>query len=138
MRLAELSTDYWQLLSAEEAHAKHPDTFWIPTRQDRENLVRGAAAKMLFEIEATDAKGKIQSGVERMWVIVSEKISDTYFGILDSQPASLKPSDGTYLCFGAEIPFKAEHVIDIQIPPKEYAEWQLGQKPEREWPRNAG
>jgi hypothetical protein len=41
-----------------------------------------------------------------------------------------------YLCFGAEIPFRAEHVIDIDDPPTEHVEWQLGQSPERRWPRD--
>jgi hypothetical protein len=40
-----------------------------------------------------------------------------------------------YLCLGAEIPFLAEHVIDIDTPPQDYADWQLSQNPERIWPR---
>ncbi len=41
----------------------------------------------------------------------------------------------TTLCMGAELPFLPEHVIDIGDPPAEYVEWQLGQEPERRWPR---
>ncbi len=58
-----------------------------------------------------------------------------YIGILDNIPATFDPSDSTYLCFGAEIPFGPEHVIDIGDPPADYVEWQLRQKPERVWPR---
>lgn len=70
-----------------------------------------------------------------MYVIISEKIGDTYIGILDNQPASFDRSDDTYLRYGAEVPFLAEHVIDIEQPPPEYIEWQLGQPPDRRWPR---
>ena len=113
----------------------NPDTFWIPSRNDRENLRRGQAAKLVFDIETDDA-GKVVVGGERMWVIVAEKHEDTYIGILDNQPASVEPGETVYLCFGAEIPFRAEHVADIGDPPAEYVEWQLGQVPERHWPRN--
>ena len=71
-----------------------------------------------------------------MWVIVVEKIDDTYFGVLNSQPVSIEHGEDVYLCFGAEVPFKAEHIIEIDAPPAKYAEWQLGQKPEREWLRD--
>ena len=66
-----------------------------------------------------------------MWVLVAERLGGGYIGILDSQPASVERSDNVYLCFGAEIPFFPEHVIDIADPPAEYVEWQLSQPPER-------
>ena len=67
-------------------------------------------------------------------MIVSEIIGSQYIGILDFQPACIeRDQDDIYLCFGAEIPFSFEHVIDIDTSPEEYIEWQLGQKPERTW-----
>ncbi len=69
-----------------------------------------------------------------MWVIVADQIGDAYIGILDAQP-SFDPSEDVYLRFGAEIPFRPEHVIEIAQPPRKYVEWQLGQPPERVWPR---
>lgn len=137
MRLANMETDYWRLLSGEERHAINPDSFWIPERVRREILSRGDAVKLMFEIEGVNDKGEIERGVERMWVIVAEKIGAIYIGILDNQPASVEPSDDSYLCFGAEVPFCAEHVIDIARPPDAYIEWQLNQEPERGWPREA-
>jgi len=56
-------------------------------------------------------------------------------GILDNQPTCLDFEDDSYLRFGAEIPFKAEHVIDIADPPQRDINWQLGQPPERLWSR---
>ncbi|WP_206075657.1 hypothetical protein [Marinobacter sp. NP-4(2019)] len=127
--------DHWELGSAEESHAKAPDTFWIPELAARKSLKRGDAEKLLFQIEFLDEGGAPFIQVERMWVIVSEVIGDSYIGTLDSKPATVEPEDDVYLVFGAEIPFKAEHIADIGAPPEDYVEWQLGQPPERVWNR---
>jgi hypothetical protein len=134
MRLASFENDYWQLRSGEKSHEANPDSFWIPVLTERQHLTRGQAARLIFDIE-TDDEGRIEVGGERMWVIVSEKIGDTYIGILDNQPACIDPDDNFYLGFGAEIPFKAEHVIDIDTPPQDYAEQVLSQAPEQRWLR---
>ena len=136
IRLPTLERNFWSLASDEKANAENPDTFWIPERERREQLRRGDAAKMIFEIESEDADtGAIVVNRERMWVIVTEKIGDTYIGMLDNQPATIEPADDVYLRFGAEVPFKAEHIIDIDRPPDDYIERQLGQPPARRWPR---
>lgn len=134
MRLPALDTDYWELRSAERSHAENPTKFHIPPLEARNSLSRGRAAKLIFDIAAYDESGQIIVGGERMWVIVAERIGDSYIGILDSKP-SLESTDDVYLVFGAEIPFLPEHVIDIAEPPKEYQDWQLSQPPERKWPR---
>ena len=137
MRLANFKEDYWELRSGEKSHQEHPDTFWIPDLSDRKSLKRGDAAKLIFDIECEDENGKITIEGERIYVIVSEVVGDKYIGILDSQPACIdKDQGGVYLGFGVEIPFSPEHVIDIDRPPEDYIEWQLGQSPERTWPRN--
>jgi hypothetical protein len=133
MHLPSFESDYWELRSGEEAHREHPDTFWIPPLEQRQNLNRGQAARLIFDIESEDEDGNINVQSERMWVTVSERHGDYYIGILNNQPVSLKPADDVYLCFGAEIPFLPEHVIDIANPPNEFVEWQLGQPPERCW-----
>jgi hypothetical protein len=134
MRLPSIKTDYWELRSAEASHAKYGDDFWLPPLEERQNLKRGQAARLIFDIEV-DNEGTIEVQGERMYVIVSEKIGDTYIGILDNQPACSDFEDDVYLRMGVEVPFLAEHVIDIENPPQDYVEWQLGQKPERIWPR---
>src|SRR5262245_9033588 len=133
VRLAELSRDFWELRSGEASARKSPDTFHLPPLEERKGLKRGQAAKLIFEVESEDEAGKRQIQGERMWVIVAERVGATYIGILDSQPASLVPGDDVYLCFGAEIPFLPEHVIEIASPPADYVEWQLSQAPERKW-----
>jgi hypothetical protein len=136
MRLASFERDFWQLQSGEQSHQEHPDSFWIPPLEQRQNLQRGQAARLIFEIEGEEEGGNVSRQGERMWVIVAEKVGDVYIGILDNQPVCLGRSDEVYLRFGAEVPFRAEHVIDIGQPPPEYVEWQLGQPPERRWPRD--
>jgi hypothetical protein len=136
VRLAELSRDFWGLRSGEESARKSPDNFKIPSLDARKGLNRGDAAKLIFEIESEDEGGKVVLQGERIWVIVLEQVGPYYIGILDGQPASVEPSEKVYLCFGAEVPFLPEHVIDIASPPTEYVEWQLGQEPARKWPRD--
>jgi len=135
MELATFEKDFWQLRSGEKSHEENPDSFWMPELEERKSLKIGDAAKLIFDIESEDEEGKVHVEGERIYVIVSEIIDDFYIGILDSQPATFEVTDETYLCFGAEIPFKAEHIIDIDRPPEDYIEWQLGQKPERIWYR---
>ncbi len=134
MRQPSLKIDYWELRSAEESHAKYRDDFWIPALEERRGVVRGQAVRLIFDIE-TDNDGKAKVGGERMWVIVSEKLGDTYVGILDNQPACLDPDDDFYLSFGVEAPFKAEHITSIDQPPQDYMEEVLTQAPVRNWPR---
>ena len=136
MRLATLQRDFWQLRSAEEAHRQHPETFLIPALEERQNLRRGQAAKLIFDIETQGDRDEIVLTGERMWVIVAERVGGLYVGILDSQPATVIPNDRVYLRFGAEIPFAPEHVIEIATPPSDYVEWQLSQAPERHWLRD--
>lgn len=136
MRLPTLENDFWTLRSGEASHQANPDKFWIPSVEDRHNLQRGTAARLIFDIEAEDHDGNVVVSGERMWVIVAERVGEFYVGILDNKPATLEPSESVYLCFGAEIPFAPEHVIDIADPPQDYVEWQLGQMPERSWPRD--
>lgn len=136
MKLANFEDDYWQLRNGEESHKASPETFWIPTIEQRKALKIGDAAKVILEIECQDDDGEIIVEGERGYVIVSEIVGDKYIGILDFQPVCIeKGQDDIYLCFGAEVPFSHENVIDIDRPPEDYIKWQLGQKPERIWHR---
>ena len=136
MRLPSFELDFFELRSGEESRRKNPESFWIPDEAKRKSLKRGDAAKVILDIEGYEEDGRVTVQGERVWVIIAEQVGDAYIGILDSQPALLEPSDEAYLVFGAEIPLRPEHVIDIARPPEDYVEWQLGQKPERHWPRD--
>ena len=105
-------------MSAEERHAAHPETFRIPSRCDREHLVPGDAAKLLFDIETREAGRVVDRGVDRMWVVVKARLGGgVYLGMLDNDPGRADPGS---LREGAEIRFRPEHVADIARPPREY------------------
>ena len=135
MRAATIDRHYWQLESGEARHAAST-RFHIPDRAAREALRRGQAAKLLFEIEGETEDGTVERIVERMWVLVAERVGDGYVGILDNQPSSLDRSPDVYLTEGAEIPFWPEHVIAIAEPPPEWIASRLGRPPARTWPRD--
>ena len=62
MRLPTIKTDYWELRSAEESHAKNGDNFWIPALEARQNIKRGQAARLIFDIEVDDEGKNRHSG----------------------------------------------------------------------------
>lgn len=123
LRLATFEEDFWQLRSGEESHKENPEHFWIPDLEIRQNLKRGDAVKLIFDFEGYNENGELEIGGERMWVVVKEKVGDFYLGILDNQPAGM---DEEFLDKGSEICFKAEHIIDVGFPPKEYLEERFG------------
>lgn len=136
MRLATFAEDYWELESGEARHADAPDRFSIPPRAERQDLQRGIAAKLMFAIETEDEESAIEISVERMWVVVREKIDACYIGILINQPISFElANDDTYLCKGAEIAFMAEHVIDTDTPPEDFLTELFAAPPSKTWDR---
>jgi hypothetical protein len=135
MRLASRALDYWELRLADESHRAHAETFWIPPLEQRQSLRRGQAVKLIFDIEGIEPDGSVVAQGQRMWVLVTERLGDTYVGILDNEPA-LEPAENVYLRKGAEIPFRAEHVADIADPPDDYAAERLATRPSRRWPRH--
>ena len=118
-----LDADGWMLVSAEERHAANPETFEIPSRTDRETLVPGVAAKLLFHIETREANRAVDRGVDRMWVIVRAVGPDGYVGVLDNDPGR---SEGLNLHEGDAIVFGPEHVAAIEYPSKEYVVGKYG------------
>jgi hypothetical protein len=134
LRLPSIERDSWELRSGEVSHAANPKTFWIPPLAQRQGLRRGDGVKLDFDIEAVEEDGSLSRHGERMWVIVTGHHGDTFIGILDNQPEAIEPGEGVYLQKGAEIPFLAEHVVDIDLPPAEYVKVRLAEPPLHRWP----
>lgn len=118
-----LDADGWMLVSAEERHLADPETFEIPSKGERETLVPGAAAKLLFHIETKEAGRVIDRGVDRMWVIVQAISADGYTGVLDNDPGQ---SEGLNLHEGDVIVFGPEHVAAIDYPSRDYVVGKYG------------
>jgi len=108
--MATLDEDGWELANAEELHARHPDRFQIPSRQERASLQVGARVKLVFLLR-TERKGQPIIQGERMWCTIREVVAGRYVATLDSDPATsqvLKPGD--------RVEFGPEHVASVLIP----------------------
>lgn len=97
----------YALDNGEELNREHPDTFWIPPRDERENLLPGELVKLIFRISLEE-----EPHVERMWVIVKERVANGYIGVLDNDPYCT-----TELQSGEQIEFRPEHIIQIYEEP---------------------
>jgi hypothetical protein len=110
MRQPDLFHDGWSLDNGEVLNRAHPDSFEIPNAAVREILQPGDWAKLIFRINVDDAE--TPAAVERMWVLVTQRLPAGYLGVLDNEPRSIQPNDDFWL--GAELPFEPRHIIDVQ------------------------
>lgn len=130
MREPDWDIEGWTLRNGEEAHSAAPDTFWIPSLSERASLKVGDYAKLIFEISVDDPEDPVS--VERMWVIVRERIGGRYLGRPDNEPDALAPNDEFWV--GTEVPFGPEHIINIE--PGDDASIALAvEAPLKSWPR---
>jgi uncharacterized protein YegJ (DUF2314 family) len=73
----------------------------------RKILQPGDFAKLMFRI-AVGAEEE----VERMWVIIRDRTSSGYVGMLDNEPDSIPPNDRLWL--GTEVLFEYRHIIAVE------------------------
>ena len=92
----------WYLESAEERHRTHPESFFIPSREEREGLGEGRSVQLLFR--STDP----EPHTERMWVTVESGDRSGYAGTLQNRPERLGG-----LAPGDPVAFDPEHVATI-------------------------
>lgn len=55
----------FELENGETLNREYLDTFWIPSKDQRENLLPGEIVKLIFRISYGN-----EASVERMWVTV--------------------------------------------------------------------
>jgi uncharacterized protein YegJ (DUF2314 family) len=120
---SKMASDGWELISAEDRNAAHPNTFQIPARENREALAPGDGAKLLFDIETRENGRIVDRGVDRMWVIVRARIEGGHVGVLDNDPGT---AENVQLREGDVITFGPEHITDIVTPPREYVKEKYG------------
>lgn len=109
MRAPNLHTDGWRLEDGEKLNAEYPATFQIPDFEVRNILQPGDIAKLIFSIAV---RGEGEPSVERMWVIVRERVPGGYLGILDNDPDCIEQNEQFWS--GIELPFEPRHVIDVR------------------------
>ncbi|WP_163266411.1 DUF2314 domain-containing protein [Chelativorans alearense] len=131
MREPDFDLDGWCLDDGEEYHRAAPDTFWIPDRVAREGLQPGDLAKLIFRISVGDPEAPV--AVERMWVLVRERIPGGYLGILDNDPVAIEENEEFWS--GIELPFAAHHVVNINER-NENTIALAAQEPKRHWPKS--
>lgn len=107
---SEPSRDRWCLEDGEQQHREAPTTFLIPDLEVRRGLQPGDFAKLIFKIAMDDEEEP--ESVERMWVIVRERVRGGYFGVLNNQPATISENDQLWV--GTELPFEPRHSISAQ------------------------
>ena len=95
----------YRILNAEERAKSYPDTFFIPSLEDRESIEPGSLVKLIFS--GRDSSGRAVN--ERMWVRVESRgASRVYRGQLDNDPVFLRG-----LRRGDRISFRPIHVTEI-------------------------
>lgn len=102
----------WGLLDAEAQHEAFPDTFPIPTADERLALRTGDMVKLVFVLDPPPSSGP---NAERMWVEVRAAQPDgSYEGWLTNRPVvitTLEPS--------SVVAFEARHVAGIALRKEE-------------------
>ncbi|KQN06446.1 hypothetical protein ASE78_15945 [Sphingomonas sp. Leaf25] len=84
---------------------------------------------MIFRISVDNSEEPV--AVERMWVVVRERIPGGYLGVLDNEPDSIGKTDEFWV--GTELPFRPEHIINIED--RDAASMSLAtEEPRTRWP----
>jgi hypothetical protein len=99
----------YTLDDAEARNREAPDSFLIPSRAARENLLPGEIVKLLFRIPSPNSVD-----VERMWVRIDERTGGAYVGTLTNDPRTTQEFG-----VGARVNFGPQHIIAIHGKPHE-------------------
>ena len=93
----------YRLANAEDGHAAAPRSFFIPSRTERDGLVPGDLAKLVFAlVDPQEADPE----AERMWVEVTDRAAGGgYVGLLTNAPRVI-----TTIGIGDRVEFGPEHV----------------------------
>ena len=90
------------LASGIERHERSPESFWIPSPDEKSAIQPGDYVKLIF------VQGDENPRVERMWVKVTSREGDSLRGTLANVPYAL-----TELKYNTEIVFETDHIIAI-------------------------
>ena len=96
----------YTLVNAEELQHENPETFWLPSKEDRENLQPGDHVKLIFNDGAQR---------ERMWVQVGSVTEKGYIGILWNNPILIDLEHGDVIEFGVKHITEIEKAGEVKI-----------------------
>lgn len=98
----------WGLLDAESQHTAFPDTFPIPSAEERGALRTGDLVKLVFVLDPPPDDGP---NAERMWVEVRTAQADgSYDGWLTNKPVVISSLEASAL-----VAFEPRHVAGIAL-----------------------
>jgi hypothetical protein len=103
----------WRLGSGVKSHEEHPETFWIPSEQEKNSVEPG------FDVQLSFLAGQ---GGERMWVKVTEVTGNKLVGELGNEPVGIPRLE-----WGKKIKFRREHILNIHPPDWEKPEDKEGE-----------
>jgi len=106
MNLPTYENDHFVLDDAVEIHNENPDTFWIPSNEEKNNLSVGSIVKLIFSMEVS--AGSDEASTERMWVEILNIEHDVFTGRLDNEPNGSDCVNCDYV-----FNFNSCHIIDI-------------------------
>jgi len=86
-------------VDAQEMHAKHPDTFAVPTQQELDTI-------------SPDYNVKICDASERFWVSVISQDGQDIIGQVDNNLISGQP----YAKVGSKVRFQTRHIYLVHSP----------------------
>lgn len=94
----------WTLEDVEATSRLHPESFFIPSEQERNSQQIGKMVRLHFEL-TRPAEGEPRA--ERMWVEITahDPVTHRYTGVLTNAPASLKT-----LHLGDTVEFEPRHI----------------------------
>ncbi len=87
-----------RLKSGVELNRSHPETFLIPSKEEKEEIQVGDHVKLMWQVRGLPG--------ERMWVAVTSRAGDEFSGRLMNDPIFV------YATFDERIRFTADHIID--------------------------
>lgn len=96
----------YTLEDAVEFHEAYPRTFIIPSQAEIDALTEGMLVKLIFILN-TPQDG---CGAERMWVEITERKGDSFWGILDNDPRYIKSVKA-----GDIVRFESNHIAAIYL-----------------------
>lgn len=97
-------TTRYTLISGIAINAQYPDTFHVPTDEQRRAVRIGDYVQLMFS-------GHGGAAVERMWVTVTSVDYPHYRGTLENQPCE---PDAFGLTHGDPVAFHARHIVNRQ------------------------
>ena len=103
-----MSVKDWALENVDAAHARAPDSFFIPSLEERRALRPGDIVKLIFLL--TNQSTANVPRAERMWVRIDSVRGDQFTGRLDNIPKYLQT-----LAADDQIAFNVEHIAQIVI-----------------------